>query len=102
FNFVRSSLTIGMQWAVFEPNDPDLWLQLRRDVSSFLTRIYMTGALFGATDREAFFVKCDSENNTRDTIDAGQVIVDIGIAPTKPAEFVIFRIAQYAPGAEPA
>jgi phage tail sheath protein FI len=102
FNFVRSSLTIGMQWAVFEPNDPDLWLQLRRDVSSFLTRIYMTGALFGATDREAFFVKCDRENNTRDTIDAGQVIVDIGIAPTKPAEFVIFRIAQYAPGAESA
>jgi phage tail sheath protein FI len=102
FNFVRESVRLGTQWAVFEPNDMDLWLKMRRDISSFLTRIYMTGALFGATDRESYFVRCDSENNTRETIDAGQVIVEVGIAPTKPAEFVIFRISQYTPGAETA
>ncbi|MGH2389187.1 MAG: phage tail sheath family protein, partial [Chloroflexota bacterium] len=62
--------------------------------------VYMTGALFGATAKDAYYVKCDSENNTQETIDAGQVIVEIGIAPTKPAEFVIFRISQWAPGAE--
>jgi uncharacterized protein len=100
FNYVRESIKIGTQWVVFEPNDLDLWLKIRRDISSFLTRTYMTGALFGATDRDSYFVRCNAENNTRETIDAGQVIVEIGIAPTKPAEFVIFRISQYAPGAE--
>jgi len=100
FNFVRESIAGGTQWSVFEPNDQTLWMQLRRDASAFLTRVYMTGALFGATAKDAFYVKCDSENNTRETIDAGQVIVEIGIAPTKPAEFVIFRISQWAPGAE--
>jgi uncharacterized protein len=100
FNFVRESIAGGTQWSVFEPNDKTLWMQLRRDSSAFLTRVYMTGALFGATAKDAFYVKCDSENNTRETIDAGQVIVEIGIAPTKPAEFVIFRISQWAPGAE--
>jgi phage tail sheath protein FI len=100
FNFVRESIAGGTQWSVFEPNDKTLWMQLRRDASAFLTRVYMTGALFGATAKDAFYVKCDSENNTRETIDAGQVIVEIGIAPTKPAEFVIFRISQWAPGAE--
>jgi len=100
FNFVRESIAGGTQWSVFEPNDQTLWMQLRRDSSAFLTRVYMTGALFGATAKDAFYVKCDSENNTRETIDAGQVIVEIGIAPTKPAEFVIFRISQWAPGAE--
>src|SRR6185437_8728198 len=100
FNFVRESIAGGTQWSVFEPNDQTLWMQLRRDSSAFLTRVYMTGALFGATAKDAFYVKCDAENNTRETIDAGQVIVEIGIAPTKPAEFVIFRISQWAPGAE--
>jgi hypothetical protein len=100
FNYVRESIAGGTQWSVFEPNDQTLWMQLRRDSSAFLTRVYMTGALFGATAKDAFYVKCDSENNTRETIDAGQVIVEIGIAPTKPAEFVIFRISQWAPGAE--
>ena len=100
FNFVRESIMLGTQWAVFEPNNYDLWLKLKRDVTSFLTRVYMTGALFGQTAGQAFFVKCDDETNPPETIDAGQVIVEIGIAPTKPAEFVIFRIGQYAPGAE--
>lgn len=102
FCYVRESIGLGTQWTVFEPNDMDLWLKIRRDIGAFLTRVYNTGALFGATAGEAFFVKCDAQNNTPETIDAGQVICEIGLAPTKPAEFVIFRVAQIAPGADAA
>ncbi len=99
FNYVRGSILIGTQWAVFEPNDARLWSRLRYDISAFLSRLYMTGALFGASDKQAFFVKCDAENNPAKVVDAGQVIVEIGIAPTKPAEFVIFRVHQISPSA---
>jgi phage tail sheath protein FI len=85
---------------VFEPNDQRLWLKLERDVSLFLTRVYYTGALFGATAADSFFVKCDAETNPPAVRDVGQVITDIGVAPVKPAEFVIFRIGQYQPGSE--
>lgn len=97
FNFVEKSIEGGTQWVVFEPNDMDLWARVKRDVSAFLTRVWMSGALFGANPGEAFYVKCDAENNPQETRDVGQLIVDIGIAPVKPAEFVIFRISQYAP-----
>lgn len=97
FNFVEKSIEQGTQWAVFEPNDDMLWGKLRRDVGAFLRNVWRSGALFGTTADQAFFVKCDSENNPQDTRDLGQLYVDIGIAPVKPAEFVIFRIGQYAP-----
>ncbi len=100
FNYVEKSIEGGTQWVVFEPNDYALWQRVKRDVSAFLRRVWMDGALFGATPDEAFFVKCDEENNPIETRDVGQLIVDIGIAPVKPAEFVIFRISQFAPGAE--
>jgi len=99
FNYVEESILQGTQWVVFEPNDMDLWERVKRTISSFLVRVWRDGALFGATPGEAFFVKCDGENNTAETIDAGQLIVDIGIAPVKPAEFVIFRLAQFSGGA---
>ncbi len=99
FNFVEESILEGTQWVVFEPNDPRLWDAVKRNVSAFLRRVWRDGALFGTTAAEAFFVKCDAENNTQDTIDIGQLIIDVGIAPVKPAEFVIFRIAQFAGGA---
>jgi len=99
FNFVEESILQGTQWVVFEPNDMDLWERVKRTISSFLVRVWRDGALFGATPGEAFFVKCDGENNTAETIDAGQLIIDIGIAPVKPAEFVIFRLAQFSGGA---
>jgi hypothetical protein len=70
---------------------------MRRDVGSFLKNVWRDGALFGDTPEQAFFVKCDAENNPPESRDLGQLIVDIGIAPVKPAEFVIFRIGQYAP-----
>jgi phage tail sheath protein FI len=98
FNYIEESILLGTQWVVFEPNDMDLWERVKRTIGAFLVRTWRDGALFGSTPAEAFFVKCDGENNTAETIDAGQLIVDIGIAPVKPAEFVIFRLAQFSGG----
>ena len=99
FNYLSSSIINGTQWAVFEPNDMRLWLQLRIACENFLTRMWRDGALFGATPNEAFFVRCNAETNPPEVIEAGQVVIEIGIAPVKPAEFVIFRISQFAAGA---
>ena len=95
FNFVEASIERGTQWVVFEPNDADLWARVRRDIGAFLTGVWRDGMLFGANPSEAFFVKCDAENNPADVRDRGQLIVDIGLAPVKPAEFVVFRFSQY-------
>jgi phage tail sheath protein FI len=101
FIVVEASIDIGMQWVVFEPNDQHLWARVRRDVRAFLTTIWSGGALFGLTADEAFYVKCDEELNPSNIRDLGQLIVEIGICPVKPAEFVIFRISQWAgPNAE--
>jgi phage tail sheath protein FI len=100
FNMIEESIARGTRWVVFEPNDISLWKSIRRDVSAFLTLQWRQGALMGATPEEAFFVQCDEETNPPDVIDAGMVITVIGIAPVKPAEFVIFRIGQGAGGAE--
>jgi phage tail sheath protein FI len=99
FNYIEGSILLGTQWVVFEPNDMALWERVKRTISSFLVRVWRDGALFGATPGEAFYVKCDGENNTAESIDAGQLIVEIGIAPVKPAEFVVFKIAQFSGGA---
>lgn len=99
FNFAEKSIMIGTQWVVFEPNDQALWQRVRRTITGFLTRVWRDGALFGTTPEEAFYVKCDAENNPPETRDVGQLIVEIGIAPVKPAEFVIFRISQFSGGA---
>jgi phage tail sheath protein FI len=101
FIVVEASIDIGMQWVVFEPNDQQLWARVRRDVRAFLTNIWSSGALFGLTPGEAFYVKCDEELNPAEVRDLGQLIIEIGISPVKPAEFVIFRISQWAgPNAE--
>jgi hypothetical protein len=99
FIMVEQSIMLGMQWAVFEPNDQGLWKKLTRDVRAYLMRVWRSGALFGATPEAAFYVKCDSETNPRYLIDAGQVNVQIGMCPVKPAEFVIFSIGQWDGGA---
>ena len=96
---ISLSIERGTGWVVFEPNDLFLWAKIRRDVSAFLTILWRQGALMGAAPEEAFFVKCDRETNPQETIDAGQVITVIGVAPVKPAEFVIFRIGQTPSGA---
>ncbi|MGW1769893.1 phage tail sheath family protein [Streptomyces sp. NPDC002073] len=98
FNYIEDSILIGTQWVVFEPNDDALWARIRRTISAFLVNEWRKGALFGLTPDEAFYVKCDRETNPAEGIDAGQVICEIGIAPVKPAEFVIFRLAQFSGG----
>jgi uncharacterized protein len=99
FNYLEESILNGTQWVVFEPNDPALWARVRRTVTAFLTNEWRKGALFGLTPDEAFYVKCDSETNPPDIVDAGQLVCEIGVAPVKPAEFVIFRLAQFSGGA---
>ncbi|GJL74453.1 phage tail sheath C-terminal domain-containing protein [Nitrosomonas sp.] len=92
--FLRESIDEGTQWVVFEPNDIALWGKIKRNVSAFLTNVWRSGALFGATPEEAFYVKCDAELNPPEVRDLGQVVTEIGVAIVRPAEFVIFRIAQ--------
>jgi hypothetical protein len=96
FIMAEASLDIGLQWVVFEPNDRMLWARVRRDVTSFLRTVWLSGALFGSTPDEAFYVKCDDELNPPEIRDLGQLIIEVGMAPVKPAEFVIFRISQWA------
>ncbi|MHC1599763.1 MAG: phage tail sheath family protein [Candidatus Methanospirareceae archaeon] len=98
FLFLEESIEDGTQWVVFEPNDQKLWARVRQTITQFLTRVWKDGALMGTTPEEAFFVKCDRTTMTQDDIDNGRLIVMIGVAPVKPAEFVIFRIAQWAGG----
>jgi hypothetical protein len=100
FCMIEQSIARGTRWVVFEPNDETLWRSIQRDVSAFLTLCWRDGALKGATPEQAFFVQCDAETNPPEVIDAGQVIIKIGICPVKPAEFVIFRIGQWAGGTE--
>ncbi|MEE1940286.1 phage tail sheath subtilisin-like domain-containing protein [Streptomyces sp. TRM 70361] len=96
FNYLEESILLGTQWVVFEPNDEYLWSTIRRNISAFLMEEWRRGALFGATAGQAYYVKCDSETNTPQTIDSGQVICEIGVCPVKPAEFVVFRLAQFS------
>ena len=98
FNFVEESIYESTQWVVFEPNDMDTWERVKRTVTEFLTRVWRSGALFGATPEQAFYVKCDADLNTPEVRSAGQLIVEVGIAPVKPAEFVIFRFKQLPGG----
>ena len=100
FNMIEESIKQSTSWVVFEPNDLNLWKAIRRDVSAFLKLVWSSGALVGASPEEAFFVKCDEETNPPYLVDAGQVVTMVGLAPVKPAEFVIFRIGQHASGAE--
>jgi phage tail sheath protein FI len=95
---MEKSIERGTQWAVFEPNDERLWARVRQSISQFLMGVWRDGALMGTTPEEAFFVKCDRTTMTQNDIDNGRLIVLVGVSPVKPAEFVIFRIAQAAQG----
>ncbi len=100
FNMVEESIGNATRWVVFEPNDVSLWKRIIRDVRAFLMLLWRQGALMGRTPEQAFFVKCDEETNPPEVVDAGQVVILIGIAPVKPAEFVIFRIGQGVAGTQ--
>ena len=95
FLFLKQSIDEGTQWVVFEPNDQDLWARVRQTIEQFLTTAWRDGALMGSSPEEAFYVKCDRTTMTQDDIDNGRLICEIGVAPVKPAEFVIFRIGQW-------
>jgi Bacteriophage tail sheath protein len=94
FNFLEESILKGTQGLVFEPNDPSLWKRIIRDVSAFLKIQWMEGKIIGNKMEQAFFVKCDEETNPPESMALGRVVTLIGICPSKPAEFVIFRIKQ--------
>lgn len=97
FLFLRESIDEGTQWAVFEPNDEKLWAKITRNITAFLTTVWRSGALFGSTPDQAFYVKCDAETNPPELREVGQVVTEIGVAVVRPAEFVIFRISQWQP-----
>lgn len=97
--FLSESIDEGTQWVVFEPNTPALWQKISRNITAFLSNVWRSGALFGTTQAEAFYVKCDAETNPPELRELGQVVTEIGVAIVRPAEFVIFRISQFsAPG----
>lgn len=98
FLFLEESIDKGTQWVVFEPNNEKLWARVKSTITEFLTRVWRDGALMGTKPDEAFFVKVDRSTMTQSDIDNGRLIVMIGVAPVKPAEFVIFRIAQWVGG----
>jgi phage tail sheath protein FI len=94
FCMVEQAIQEGTNWVVFEPNTRSLWKNIVRNITAFLLRLWKDGAFFGDSPEEAFFVRCDDELNPPESIDAGYVICQIGIAPAKPAEFVVFKIFQ--------
>jgi uncharacterized protein len=98
FLFLEKTIELNTGWTVFEPNDPMLWKSIVRNVTAFLRLQYRAGALVGATEEDAFYVKCDEETNPPESVALGRVITEIGVAPSKPAEFVIFRIEQFQSG----
>ncbi|GAA5503112.1 hypothetical protein Dxin01_02861 [Deinococcus xinjiangensis] len=100
FNYVERSIERGTQWAVFEPNDENLWFRVRRDINQFLTGVWRDGALFGNTAREAFYVKCDAELNPEELRDRGIMQIEVAMAPVKPAEFIVMRFSQHAGGGQ--
>lgn len=92
--YIEKSIEKGIAWAVFEPNNFKLWSALRRDISGFLRVLWRDGGLFGVKEEDAFFVKIDEENNPPESRDLGRLIINVGVAPIKPAEFVIIRLEQ--------
>lgn len=87
-------IEINLQWATFEPNSPQLWLRIQRELNSYLTQLWQAGALQGQTAEQAFYVKCDAETNPSEIREIGQVITEIGLAPNSSAEFIIVQITQ--------
>ncbi|MFO7709058.1 MAG: phage tail sheath subtilisin-like domain-containing protein [Desulfobacterales bacterium] len=94
--YIEESIYRGTKWVVFEPNSEPVWAQIRLNVGTFMNNLFRQGAFQGASPRDAWFVKCDSDTVTQNDIDSGTVNIVVGFAPLKPAEFVIIRIRQAA------
>jgi phage tail sheath protein FI len=95
---VIKNILVNLRWTVFEPNDRQLWNTITATLSLFFNGLFESGALAGASPKEAFFVKCDEETNPPEIVDLGQVITEIGFAPERPAEFILVTIKR-SPGA---
>ena len=100
FIFLENSIYVNTQWVVFEPNDDKLWERVKDTIRLFLRTQWRNGALMGRTEEEAFTITCDRSTMTQDDILNGRLICEIGIAPVRPAEFVIFRIFQHTAEAQ--
>ena len=100
FIYIEHSIDKGTQWAVFEPNNERLWANIRQTVEDFLLVLWRDGALLGDKPEQAYFVRCDRTTMTQNDLDNGRLICLIGVAPVKPAEFVIFRIGQWTADAK--
>ena len=98
---IETSLAQSTQWAVFENNGEELWARVRSSVTDFLMNEWKSGKLQGAKPEEAFFVRCDNTTMTQIDLDNGRLVIVIGVAPVKPAEFVVFQIGQWTGSAEP-
>ncbi|HEY0431211.1 MAG TPA: phage tail sheath C-terminal domain-containing protein, partial [Pyrinomonadaceae bacterium] len=98
--FIEASIDRGLQWVVFEPNAEPLWARVRRSISNFLTLVWRNGGLEGTKVEEAYFVKCDRTTMTQTDIDSGRLICLVGVAPVKPAEYVIVRIGLWTARAD--
>lgn len=99
-SYLEDSIVQGVSWAVFSPNNTALWKGLERSITEFLTRVWEAGALFGATAKEAFYVQINEELNPAAVRDLGEVFVEIGLAPTRPAEYIVLRIGLWDGGAQ--
>ena len=99
--FLENSLAQSTQWAVFEPDGEDLWARVRSSVTDFLMNEWHNGKLQGSKPEDAFFVRCDRSTMTQNDLDNGRLVIEVGVAPLKPAEFVIFRIGQWLGSEDP-
>jgi phage tail sheath protein FI len=99
-SYIEASIVQGVRWAVFAPNNTALWKGLERSITEFLTRVWESGALFGASAKEAFYVQISDELNPPAVRDLGQVFVEIGLAPTRPAEYIVLRIGLWDGGTQ--
>ncbi|MFF7282000.1 phage tail sheath subtilisin-like domain-containing protein [Streptomyces griseorubiginosus] len=100
FIYLEHSIEKATQWAVFEPNNPRLWASVRQSIEDFLLVVWRSGALMGTRPEEAYFVRCDRTTMSQNDLDNGRLICLIGVAPTCPAEFVIFRVGQWTADAQ--
>ena len=92
---LKHSITASTEWVLFEPNGETLWGQVRNTIDDFLMNEWRSGVLKGTSAQQAYFVRCDRSTMTQNDLDNGRLICDVGVAPVKPAEFVIFRISQW-------
>jgi uncharacterized protein len=99
--YLEHSIQLGLHWVVFESNDDRLWATVRGSVENFLSAEWRDGALLGDRPEDAFFVRCDRTTMTQNDLDNGRLVIEVGVAPVRPAEFVVFRIGQWTSGSPP-